>query len=70
MHGIMTTYPLKRPLHASKVFVAGAERPKIIEHLGFEPAGTVGEAIEKARDIHGKDASIVFVRYPALMYRQ
>jgi len=70
MHGIMTTYPLKRLRHASKVFVAGAEHPKLIEHLGFEPTGPVEEAIEKAKDIHGKDASIVFVRYPALMYRQ
>lgn len=70
MHGIMTTYPLKRLRHASRVFVAGARSPKLIEHLGFEPTGTVEEAIEKARGIHGKDASIVFVRYPALMYRQ
>ncbi|MBU1904209.1 MAG: DUF2088 domain-containing protein [Proteobacteria bacterium] len=70
MHGIMTTYPLKRLRHASKVFVAGAERPSLIKHLGFEPTGTVEEAIEKARDIHGKDASITFVKYPMLTFRQ
>jgi hypothetical protein len=70
MHGIMTTYPLKRLRHAKKVFVAGATSPKLIKHLGFEPTATVEEAIEKARDIHGKDASIVFVKYPSLMYRQ
>ncbi|MFH1628980.1 MAG: lactate racemase domain-containing protein [Pseudomonadota bacterium] len=70
MHGIMTTYPLKRFRHASKVFVAGAERPSLIKHLGFEPTGTVEEAIEKARDIHGKDASITFVKYPMLTFRQ
>lgn len=70
MHGIMTTYPLKRLRHTSKVFVAGAESPSLIRHLGFEPAGTVEEAVEKAREIHGKDASIVFVKYPILATRQ
>lgn len=70
MHGIMTTYPLKRLRHASKVFVAGAEEPSLIQHLGFEPTATVEEAIKKAREIHGKDASIVFVRYPLLACRQ
>jgi hypothetical protein len=70
MHGIMTTYPLRRLQHASKVFVAGAENPSLAKNLGFEPTGTVEEAIEKAREIHGKAASIVFVRYPVLTYRK
>jgi len=70
MHGIMTTYPLKRLAHASGVFVAGAEKPSLVEHLGFEPTGTVEEAIEKARDVQGKDASIVLVKYPILAFRQ
>jgi hypothetical protein len=70
MHGIMTTYPLKRLRHANKIFVAGAENPALIQHLGFEPAQTVEEAIEKAQGIHGKDASIVFVKYPLLACRQ
>jgi len=70
MHGIMTTYPLKRLRHASRVFVSGAERPSLIQHLGFEPTKTVEEAIERAQRIHGKDASIVFVRYPMLACRQ
>jgi len=70
MHGIMTTYPLKRLRHTSNVFVAGSEHPALIEHLGFEPTGTVEEAIEKAQKIHGKDASIAFVKYPMLTFRQ
>jgi hypothetical protein len=70
MHGIMTTYPLKRLRHASKVFVAGAEEPSLIQHIGFEPTATVEEAIKKAGEIHGKNASIVFVRYPLLACRQ
>ncbi len=70
MHGIMTTYPLKRLQHAGRVFVAGAETPALIEHLGFEPTANVEEAIAKAQSIHGKDASMVFVKYPQLAYRQ
>jgi len=56
--------------HASKVFVAGAENPSLVEHIGFEPTTTVEMAIERAREIHGKDASIVFVKYPILTYRK
>jgi hypothetical protein len=70
MHGIMTTYPLKRLRHASRIFVAGAESPSLIAHLGFEPTRTVEEAIQKAQEIHGKDASIAFVKYPVLTCRQ
>ena len=70
MHGIMTTYPLKRLGHASRVFVSGAENPSLIHHLGFEPTNTVEEAIERAQEIHGKGASIVFVKYPMLACRQ
>ena len=70
MHGIMTTYPLRRLRHASRIFVAGPENPTLVHHLGFEPTRTVEEAIEKAKEIHGKDASIVFVKYPILACRQ
>jgi hypothetical protein len=41
-----------------------------VRHLGFEPAGTVEEAVEKAQEVHGKDASIAFVKYPILASRQ
>ena len=70
MHGLMTTYPLKRLRHANKVFVAGAQSPALIEHLGFEPTVTIEDAVQKALAIHGKDASIAFVQYPAVTYRQ
>jgi hypothetical protein len=70
MHGLMTTYPLKRLRHANKVFVAGAESPALIEHLGFEPTVTIEDAIQKALAIHGRDASIAFVQYPAVTFRQ
>jgi hypothetical protein len=50
--------------------VAGAENPAVIRHLGFEPTASVEEAIRKAKAVHGKDAKVVFVRYPMLMRRQ
>ena len=70
MHGIMVTHPLKRLRHAGHVIVAGAEKPSLVSHLGFEPAASVETAIEKARERHGKDASIVFVKYPMLACRE
>ena len=70
VHGLMTTYPLKRLRHARQVLVAGAENPSLVEHLGFHPTATVEEAVQSAKQVHGKDASVVFVRYPLLTHRQ
>lgn len=70
MHGIMTTYPLKRLRHASRVIVAGAENPGIVRHMGFDPASSVETALQMAEETHGKGAKVVFVRYPLLMCRQ
>lgn len=70
IHGILATYPLKRLKHASKIYVAGAEKPEMINHVGFTPAPTVEAAIEAAMDIHGRDASIAFVKYPLAGNRQ
>jgi hypothetical protein len=70
IHGIMATYPLKRLRHAARVFVAGATNPGLPAHLGFEPTESVEVAIQRAQAIHGKDASMVFVRYPLIGSRQ
>jgi hypothetical protein len=70
MHGIMVTHPLKRLRHAGHVIVAGAEHPEMIEHLGFEPAASVENAIATARKRHGRDASMVYVKYPMLACRE
>jgi hypothetical protein len=71
VHGLMTTYPLKRLRHASNVIVAGAENPSDIQRaLGFDTAKTVEEAIAKAKEHQGQDASVVFVKYPMLACRQ
>ncbi len=71
LHGLMTTYPLKRLQHAARVIVAGAENPQDIQQaLGFETAASVEVAVEKARGYHGREASMVFVEYPLLACRQ
>jgi hypothetical protein len=64
IHGIMATYPLKRLKHAARVFVAGAQDPSLVNHLGFEPKESVEEAVAAAERIHGKDCSILFIRNP------
>ena len=70
MHGIMVTHPFKRLQHAGHVMVAGAENPSLVRHIGFEYARTVEMAIDMARERHGKDASVAFVKYPLLACRE
>ena len=41
--------------------VAGADDPKVPEHVGFIPTATVEDAIAEAERIHGRDCSIVCV---------
>ncbi len=70
VHGIMATYPLKRLRHAARVYVAHARHPALVEQLGFEAAATVDDAIDRARSIHGSDATVALVRYPMAINRQ
>ncbi len=70
VHGIMATFPLKRLRHAARVFVAHAEHPELVEHLGFTPTPSVDDAIERARAIHGQHATVALVRYPMAANRQ
>jgi hypothetical protein len=70
VHGIMATYPLKRLRHAARVYVAHAEHPELVEHLGFVPTTTVDEAVERAREIHGPGATVALVQYPMAINRQ
>ena len=70
VHAIMALFPLKRLRHAGRVFVAGAQRPELVRHAGFEPAPTVEHALGMALDIHGPDAEIALVPYPPAFNRQ
>jgi hypothetical protein len=70
IHGLMATYPLKRLKHSARVFVAGTLEPSLASHLGFEPKDKVESAIAQAEAIHGRDASIIFIRNPMIGSRQ
>jgi len=61
IHAILATHPLKRLKHAARVFVAGAQDPKVPEHVGFIATPTVEDAIAEAERIHGKDCSIACI---------
>jgi len=61
VHAILATHPLKRLRHAGRVFVAGAQDPSVPRHIGFEPTGSVEDAIHAAEAIHGCDCSIACI---------
>lgn len=66
-HGVMALYPLKRLRHASRVIVAGPgeDGERLVEHVGFEHAPTVEDALAMA----GAGASVAVVRYPPAVNR-
>ncbi|MBI2565543.1 MAG: DUF2088 domain-containing protein [Candidatus Schekmanbacteria bacterium] len=68
-HGIMATYPLKRLRHAARIFVAHAQSPELITHLGFTPVPTVTGALAQARELHGPGATVAVVKYPMAVNR-
>ena len=70
VHGIMALYPLKRLKHARQVWVAGAEDPGVVRHVGFEPAETVESALAAAMEPHSPDATVALVPYPLAVNRQ
>ena len=47
----------------------GAEDPAVVNHVGFEPAATVEEALEMAAETHGTNPSVAVVRYPQAVNR-
>jgi hypothetical protein len=66
IHGILATHPLKRLRHIGRVIVAAPLDPHVPRHLGFEVAASVEEAVARARQIHGRDATIAHVEQPSL----
>jgi hypothetical protein len=69
VHAVMALYPLKRLRHAGQVVVAGAENPRVVEHLGFEPVDTIEAALAVATEVHGPHPSVALVRYPQAVNR-
>jgi hypothetical protein len=61
VHAVLATHPLRRLRHAARVIVAGARDPAVPEHVGFESAPSVEDAVARAERVHGRDCSIVCV---------
>jgi hypothetical protein len=70
VHATMALYPLKRLRHAARVIVAGAEDPRVPQHIGFGYAPDVSSAIALAKSEIGADASVAFVDNPMAYNRQ
>ena len=66
---IFASFPLRRLNYAGRVYIAGAENPEMIKRLGMEPFPTVEKAVAAAREIHGKDSAVAFIKYPVLPNR-
>jgi nickel-dependent lactate racemase len=66
IHGILATHPLKRLAHVGRVIVAAPRDAHVPRHLGFEVAASVEEAVARARQIHGRGATIACVEQPPL----
>jgi len=62
VHAILATHPLKRLRHAGRVFIAGAQDPKVPERVGYISMPTVEDAIAEAERIHGADCDIACVQ--------
>jgi hypothetical protein len=69
VHPVMALYPLKRLRHAGRVIVAGARDPGVVRHAGFEPAPSIEEALDLAREEHGAEMRVGLVRYPPAVNR-
>jgi len=67
IHGILATHPLKRLRHVGRIIVAAPVDPHVPRHLGFEVAPSVEDAIGRAREIHGRAATIAYVEQPPLI---
>jgi hypothetical protein len=50
--------------HLGEVHVAGAVDDRVVERLGFAPAPSVEEAVERARGRLGRDATVVVQTIP------
>ncbi|MBI2425092.1 MAG: DUF2088 domain-containing protein [Candidatus Hydrogenedentes bacterium] len=65
VHGVFGTHPLKRLKHCGRVIVAGVGHPATAEHLGFEAASTVEEALAMAGALPGSGLQVAYAQHPA-----
>jgi nickel-dependent lactate racemase len=52
--------------HVGQVIVAGAESDRVAQRLGWEAADTLRQAIDLARNAHGRNASITYLKLPPI----
>src|SRR5262245_1568120 len=67
IHGILALHPLKRLRHVGQVIVAAPVDAHVPRHLGFEVAPSVEDAVGRARERHGRGATIAYVEQPPLV---
>jgi hypothetical protein len=66
IHGILATHPLRRLGQVGRVIVAGAREAHVVRHLGWDVAGSVEEAVARARTLHGPGAVVGVVEQPGM----
>jgi hypothetical protein len=66
IHGILATHPLRRLGRVGRVIVAAPRDAHVPHHLGFDVAGSVEEAVARARAAHGPGATIGVVDQPPM----
>ncbi|MBX6341630.1 MAG: hypothetical protein IRY97_04160, partial [Thermomicrobiaceae bacterium] len=64
--GEQRAYIVASMLMTCRVIVAGAERPEEIAALGFEVAPGIREALERAAEVVGREASVLVVPHALL----
>ena len=65
VHPILAWYWASKGMsHVKEVIVAGAKDPQVAKRLGITPAADLTEAISRAEEIMGKDASIAYQFMP------
>jgi len=53
--------------HVGQVIVAGAESDAVAQRLGWEATDTLRGAIDRARETHGRGASITYLKLPPIV---
>ena len=56
--------------HLGQVIVAGADNEQVPRLLGWESAGSLSEAIDMARTVHGRGAQIALLHHPPIAMTQ
>ena len=52
--------------HLGGVIIAGGD-PRAVRRMGFKPASTLGDALEMAEDVVGRDPSVTHFHCPPMM---